>query len=396
MSDRPYPPISHYALIGDCHSAALISRDGAVDWCCFHRFDARPVFARILDWGSGGYFRVAPAGPYSVRRRYLPGTNILETTFRAERGVLVLTDCFPVRGASAVPSGQEAPFHQLIRLLRCAEGQVMAQIELSPRFDYGRTIPRLEMTSDHAGIVYGGADGLVIQSDAPMEQTELSRCCYSVEMEAGDRIWLSLTYMLPHLLHIAPLDTEEVERRVGQTRAFWEAWSSDCTYQGPYRDHVMRSALVLKGLTNAPTGAIVAAATTSLPEQIGGDRNWDYRFSWVRDSALDLSALFLLGYRQEAHAFMNWLKRTSAGRAYDLQTLYGVGGERLTPEVELKYLEGYRGSRPVRIGNAAVDQLQLDTYGELLDTAWLYHRHGGSIDPAFWDLLRDGTEPRMG
>src|SRR5436190_1495048 len=276
-----YPPIADYALLSDCHSCALVSTDGSIDWCTFHRFEARPVFGRILDWAKAGFFRIAPLDDdYEPTRRYLPGTNVLETTFRTPTGTLVLTDffCFrlPLPGEDAHSAH---PDHQLIRIARCTEGEVAVKVK------------------------------------------------------------------------------------------------------------VVRSALVLKALTNGPTGSIVAAATTSLPEEIGGERNWDYRFSWLRDSALTLNALFATGYTDEAHAYMAWLKRTTAGRASELQIMYGVGGERLLPEVELDWLEGYRGSRPVRIGNGAAQQFQLDTFGELLDTAWLYRRHGGEIDEIFWDFL---------
>jgi GH15 family glucan-1,4-alpha-glucosidase len=178
-----------------------------------------------------------------------------------------------------------------------------------------------------------------------------------------------------------------VHAKLDETTSAWAAWADRCTYEGPYREQVVRSALVLKALTNGPTGSIVAAATTSLPEEIGGERNWDYRFSWLRDSTLTLNALFVLGYTDEANAYMAWLRRTTAGRASELQIMYGVGGERLLPEVELDWLEGYRGSRPVRIGNGAAQQFQLDTFGELLDTAWLWRRHGGEIDEIFWDFL---------
>ncbi|HEV2927744.1 MAG TPA: glycoside hydrolase family 15 protein, partial [Propionibacteriaceae bacterium] len=199
-------------------------------------------------------------------------------------------------------------------------------------------------------------------------------------------------HQLPHQVQIHRLSSEEVAARIDRTVGFWRDWSARCTYQGPYREQVLRSALVLKGLTNAPTGAIVAAPTTSLPEAVGGVRNWDYRYSWLRDAAMNLYALFTLGYTEEAHAFMGWLERTTAGRAEELQLMYGVGGERLLPEVELDALEGYRGSRPVRVGNAAADQFQLDVYGYLLDTAWLYHRHGGRITPTFWRLLSGAVD----
>lgn len=389
MNAGSYPPIGDYALIGDCHSAALVSRDGSIDWCCFHRFDARPVFARLLDWGKGGYFRIAPKGPSSVSRRYLEGTNVLATRFVTDGGVLTLLDCLAVRPTSD-PAVAEAvhPYHQLIRLARCEEGVVDLTIEFDPRFDYGLTYPRLQPEGTDVAVVYGGADALVFQSGLPIAQTDLCGCGAEAELSAGEEAFAVLTYALPHELRAARLDAREVARRIEATVRFWRDWSERCSYRGPFRDAVLRSALALKALTNAPSGAIVAAPTTSLPEEIGGVRNWDYRYTWLRDSALELYALFALGYTEEAHAFMGWLERTTAGRAEDLQVLYGVGGERMLPEVELWALEGYRGSRPVRVGNGAANQFQLDVYGELVDTAWLYHRHGGRIDAPFWDFLR--------
>src|ERR671936_1338470 len=196
-----------------------------------------------------------------------------------------------------------------------------------------------------------------------------------------------MTYQLPHELAPRRVTRDDVHAKLEQTCSTWAACADRCTYEGPYRQHVVRSALVLKALTNGPTGSIAAAATTSLPEEVGGERYWDYRFSWLRDSALTLNALFATGYTAEAHAYMAWLKRTTAGRASELQIMYGVGGERLLPEVELDWLEGYRGSRPVRIGNGAYDQFQLDVFGELLDTVWVYRQHGGEIDDTFWEFL---------
>lgn len=381
-----YPPISAYALLSDCHSAALVSRDGSVDWCCFHRFDARPVFSRVLDWDRGGFFRVAPTAGSHVTRRYLPGTNVLETRFATADGVVAVLDCLAVREPSGEPDPH--PHHQLLRLVRCEAGRVEVVVELSPRFDYGLTVPRLEMQDDGLGLVYGGADALVFQTElAVTEVVDACGCTGRAELEAGEDAFLAVTYALPHHLEAHRLARHEVLSRVDTTRRFWEGWSARGRYDGPYRDQVQRSALVLKALTNTPTGAIVAAPTTSLPEEIGGVRNWDYRYSWLRDAALNLYALFFLGYTDEAHRFMAWLRRTTAGRARDLQIMYGVGGERLLPEIELFRIEGYRGSRPVRIGNAAVDQFQLDVYGYLLDTAWLYHRHGGEIDEPFWAFL---------
>jgi GH15 family glucan-1,4-alpha-glucosidase len=381
MSAPAYPPISDYALISDCHSGALVSKDGSIDWCSFHRFEARPVFCRLLDWGQGGFFRIAPRDEYEVARRYLPGTNVLETRFETGSGVLVLTDFFQLL------LGEGHAHHRLLRIVSCERGEVAVKAKFEPRFDYGLTSPRVEMLATDLAVAYGGADALVLQSQLPIGDAELSACAAARTLREGEEAFVVLTYQLPHELKPERLSPEEVAEIRASTVRFWEEWASRCTYDGPYRDQVVRSALVLKGLTNAPTGSIVAAATTSLPEEIGGERNWDYRYSWLRDSALTLNALFALGYVAEANAYMDWLKRTTAGRAKELQIMYGVGGERFLPEIELEHLEGYRGSRPVRIGNGAAQQFQLDVFGELLDTAWLYRRHGGEIDDVFWDLL---------
>jgi alpha,alpha-trehalase len=377
-----YPPISDYALLSDCHSGALVSKDGSIDWCTFHRFEARPVFGRILDWAKAGFFRIAPLDEdYQATRRYLPGTNVLETTFKTPAGTLVLTDFFVYR----VESGH--PDHQLIRIVRCDEGEVAVKVKFVPRFDYGLTSPRLEKLADDLVIAYGGADALVLQSELPFGHAELSATEGNRTLQAEEEAFVVLTYQLPHELEPRRLTHDEVKAKLEMTSSTWAAWADRCTYDGPYREQVVRSALVLKGLTNGPTGAIVAAATTSLPEEIGGERNWDYRFSWLRDSALTLNALFALGYDQEAQAYIDWLKRTTAGRAGELQIMYGVGGERLLPEVELDWLEGYRGSKPVRIGNGAYSQFQLDVFGELLETVWIYRQHGGEIDDVFWEFL---------
>ena len=379
-----YPPIGDYALISDCHSGALVSKDGSIDWCVFHRFEARPVFARILDWAKAGFFRIAPLDDdYESTRRYLPGTNVLETTFRTPGGTLVLTDFFAFRP----PLLGAHPDHQLIRIARCEEGEVAVKVKLVPRFDYGLTTPRLDTLADDLVVVYGGADGLVLQSELPFGDAERSATEGNRTLHAGEEAFVVLTYELPHELDPQRLTGDQVHAKLEETVAHWTAWADRCTYHGPYREQVLRSALVLKGLTNGPTGSIVAAATTSLPEEVGGVRNWDYRFCWLRDSALTLNALFGLGYTDEAHEYMAWLRRTTAGRAHELQIMYGVGGERLLPEVELDWLEGYRGSRPVRIGNGAYSQFQLDVFGELLDTVWVYRRHGGEIDDGFWDFL---------
>ena len=382
---NPYPPIAAYALLSDSHSAALVSLDGSIDWCCFERFDARPVFARILDWSRGGHFQICPKTAYRSRRRYLPGTNIVETRFESDAGVLVLTDCLAVREIG----DREAvdPYRQLIRLVRCVAGEVPIRVDFEPRFDYGLTTPQLRPIDDQLAAVFGGADALVVQSDLGVHRAGLSSSGGERTLRAGDRAYAVLTYAKPHQLRAEPLELARIDHRVQATERFWVNWSRRCTYEGLYREQVLRSALVLKGLTNAPTGAIVAAPTTSLPEEIGGARNWDYRYTWLRDAAFILYALTTLGYTDESRAFIRWMERTVAGRAEDLQVLYGVGGERMLPELELPGLDGYRGSRPVRIGNAAAGQFQLDIYGEVVDTIWLYHRYGGKIGPSGWESL---------
>jgi alpha,alpha-trehalase len=381
-----YPPIADYAFLGNCQSTALVSRDGSIDWCCFQRFDSPPCFGRLLDWRKGGYFGMTISGAPRATRAYVQGTNILETRIGTASGVLTVTDFLPI--ARGDDPSSPRPRSQLIRLARCERGEVEVQMNFEPRFDYGLTTPRTDLTSDRLAVVYGGADALVIQCDLGLRQTSHSGCSAKGILHAGEEVAGIVTHALPHQLRARNLSAATIRERLGETRRFWQDWSGRCTYQGRYRKQVVRSALVLKALTDASTGAIVAAPTTSLPESVGATRNWDYRYVWLRDAALNLYALFSLGYRDEAHRFMQWIKRTTAGHAEDLQVLYGVGGERLLQERALSELHGYSGSRPVRMGNAAVDQLQLDIYGELMDTAWLYHKYGGHIDAAFWDLLR--------
>src|SRR5439155_1999550 len=316
MSQSQYPPISDYALLSDCHSGALVSKDGSIDWCAFHRCEARPVFARILDWRKGGFFRVAPKGDYEVTRRYIPGTNVLETRFETSDGVILLTDCLVVRTEEGHPD------HRLIRRVQCMEGEVAVKVKFEPRFDYGLTEPRVEVLSEDLAIAYGGPDALILQTELPIGTAETSACDAARTMKKGDDAFIVLTWELPQELKPERLPRELVAGELEGTIGFWQMWSERCGYDGPYRDEVLRSALVLKALTNEPTGAIVAAPTTSLPEEIGGERNWDYRYSWLRDSALTLNALFSLGYTEEAHAYMAWLRRTTAGRAHALQIMY--------------------------------------------------------------------------
>ena len=392
MSEQRQPPIGDYALISDMHSCALVSRDGSVDWACFPRFDSRASFARLLDWERGGYFRLAPKGVRRIERRYLPGTNVLETTFETDGGEATLTDFMPVHEeAGPHDPGQISP-QQIVRGLRCTRGSVRFKLECCPRFDYGSIIPHVSITDPQQGVAHGGADALSVYCSAPLEAVEDEGFRAGGQLRAGEAAFAAVTYRSRFSDRSMPMDEATATAQLRGTTEFWERWSAHSTYEGGYADAVHRSALVLKALTHAPSGAILAAATTSLPEALGGTRNWDYRFTWLRDASFALYALNIIGYREEAVHFKDWLEWATAGRARDLQIMYGLGGERRLPEEELSHLAGYRGSAPVRIGNGAAGQFQLDIYGELLDSAHLYRRFGGEVDPEYWQFLRRVVE----
>ncbi|QSQ25355.1 glycoside hydrolase family 15 protein [Pyxidicoccus parkwayensis] len=365
----PYPAITDYAFLSDCHSLGMVARDGTLEWMCFHRFDNNPVFACMLDREQGGFFRVAPVAPSTITRRYLPDTNILETRFATDTGVITVTDCLPCWEDEREPGkiADIQPRHLFIRLVRCEQGEVEVAVTFSPRFDFGRTTPYLHPISDDLAVVFGGADSLLLHCNLGRLVSDAKGGCDSREvLKAGDRRELAIQWERPHRMKPARLDPEDLRTRVERTEAFWRSWASRCTYTGPHRDLVVRSLLVLKGLTYSDTGAIIAAGTTSLPEEVGGVRNWDYRFSWLRDSSVLIAALGMFGYRDEARRFARFLLTTTAGRTDELQILYGIGGERFLIETDLKALDGYKGSKPVRIGNGAFDQFQMDTYGELV------------------------------
>ncbi|HSP80284.1 MAG TPA: glycoside hydrolase family 15 protein, partial [Myxococcaceae bacterium] len=380
--------IADYALLGDCHSAALVGRNGSIDWACFPRFDSPAVFSRILDARRGGSFGVSPHGAWRSTRRYLEDTNVLVTTFSTPTGVLEVTDCMPVRPGLAYNS-RVGSRHALLRRLSCLAGEVEARVVVSPRFEYGAFAPSVRLSSPHTAELVGGADALWVTATRPlvaMEEALRARW----RMRAGEEAWVEAAWT-PSLVQRSRADMPDLQtmrRRLEATVAFWRDWISRCAYEGDYMQPVRRSALVLKALTYAPSGALVAAPTTSLPEEPGGERNWDYRYTWMRDTALTLIALMVLGYTEEALAFRHWLRRTSAGRPEDVQIMYGIRGHRLLPEVELSHLEGHRGSRPVRVGNGAVKQLQLDVFGEMLEAAWLYAKMGGILSRTDWDFLR--------
>jgi GH15 family glucan-1,4-alpha-glucosidase len=379
--------IGDYALIGDCHSAALVSIDGSIDWTCFPRFDSPSTFGRILDDERGGSFAVEPKGVKATRRRYIEGTNVLETTFECDDGTLEITDCMPVTAVGRDPVSMR-PRHGILRRLRCTSGTVETRISVAPRFEYGRFVPHFRLTSEETAEAVGGADAIHIAATRLLDE-ERERIRARWHLREGEQEWIEVAWGPSHTLRSqddAP-KRADLERRFEETVEFWRIWSDRCVVDVADDDRVLRSALALKALTYAPTGAVIAAPTTSLPEQIGGERNWDYRYTWIRDGTLTLISLYSLGVREEAEAFKFWMERTSAGRPEDLQIMYGIAGERWLPELVLEHLSGHRGSAPVRIGNGAAKQLQLDVYGQLIQSAYLFGKTGGRITPDNWNFL---------
>jgi len=384
-----YPPISDYAFIADCHSAALISRTGSIDWCCMPRLDSSSLFARLLDWERGGCCRVAPAEGSAVHatRRYRDGSLVLETTFRGEAGEARLIDCFTMR-----EGGGRDPHRQILRIVEGVRGQLSFEVVVAPSFDYAEIRPWIRRRRGGHFIAVGGCDGLLVSGDVPLALVDRHRLTGAFEIAAGERRRLSLVHAAPEELEDGAVNVpsaEVLDRRLEETLEWWTRWDRHAIYDGPYARQVRRSATVLKGLTNAPTGAIAAAPTTSLPESPGGSRNWDYRFSWIRDSCFTVRSLAELGHEAEADGFRRFIERSAAGSAEEIQPLFGVGGERRLPEIELAGLEGYRGAAPVRIGNRAQSQVQLDVYGELLDLAARWHDRGRSPDDDYWTFLTE-------
>jgi GH15 family glucan-1,4-alpha-glucosidase len=381
-------PIGDYALIGDCRGAGLVSRDGSLDWLCFPRFDSPPVFAALLDVEGGGRFRVRPVGDFRSERRYLPDTNILETTFRAAGGAFALRDLMPV-ASEGEKRASLSPDHQVLREVEGLEGEVEVEVLYEPRPEYGRLCPALRQRG--ALGLHGEAAGalLLLRSELPLVLSADRRSARGrARIRAGERKYLSFVYGEEAPAVIPPLG-ELARQRVERSQRWWRAWTARITYRGPYRQAVVRSALALKLLSYAPSGAIIAAPTTSLPEKMGGSRNWDYRYCWLRDASFTLRALFALGYRDEGDAFLSWLLHATRLTWPQLQVLYDVYGEARVPERELGHLAGYAGSRPVRVGNDAAEQLQLDVYGEVLDAVALHAERGGRLDGDTRRLLND-------
>lgn len=385
MRKNVYPEIKDYGFISDCHSTALVSISGSIDWCCMPRLDSGSCFGRILDWKKGGYCQLVPAERFQSARRYVEGTLVLETTFQTTDGEARLVDCFTMR-----EGGAHRPHQQILRIIEGMKGSVQFVLTLVPSFDYGMTKAWIRRYKEIGYVALGGNDGLLISYDFLCEMPDRHSLSGSCSVKEGERKHLSILYRGPELLDDGLEDApeiEELDRRLDETLAWWRSWSSRTNFKGPHTGPVQRSAMVLKGLSNAPTGAIAAAPTTSLPESWRGPRNWDYRYSWIRDSSFTVRSLAEVGHIKEADGFRRFIERTAAGSTDELQILFGVGGERLLYEHDIKELEGYRRIKPVRVGNAASVQLQLDMYGELLDLAWRWHEQGQSPDDDYWEFL---------
>jgi len=366
--------IEDYALIGDCETAALVGRDGSIDWLCFPRFDSPACFAALLGTPEHGRWLLAPAVPLrAVRRRYRPGTLILETEYETDAGVVGLIDFMPPRDG--------AP--DLIRIVEGRAGRVPMRLDLTIRFDYGSVVPWVRQTGGRLRAT-AGPDTLYCRTGAELHGADLHTVA-SFTVTAGQRVPFELAWAPTYQPEPRPGDPE---RALRDTEQWWTAWSARCSFQGEWREPVLRSMITLKALTYAPTGGIVAAPTTSLPERLGGVRNWDYRYCWLRDSTFTLYALMVGGYTDEAAAWREWLVNSVAGTPADLQIMYGVAGERRLTELTLPWLPGYEGSAPVRVGNAAYRQHQLDVYGEVMDTLHLARRLGLPPSENAWRVQR--------
>jgi GH15 family glucan-1,4-alpha-glucosidase len=383
-----YKNISDYGIIGNLHTIALIGLDGSIDWLCLPHIDSQSIFAALLDDKKGGCFSVSPLDDWDSVSEYVPDTNILVTKFRTRSGILQLTDFMPI------PFGGEEELeeqdHELYRLLEVPKGEVEVRVVFAPRFDYARSKTSLE-ENDGAIIARGNGRAMVLSSTldlASNQETSVTKW----RVAEGSRVWLHLKYGAEEPTEI---DTTEVERSLDETKAYWQSWlergeTGRTIDLGPYKSMVNRSALVLKLLYYNPTGTIAAAATTSLPEEIGGVRNWDYRYTWIRDTSFTLQALFNLGHLSEMQGYLRWIEKVvSEYGAGNMKIMYGLRGETILPEQELPHLDGFKGSRPVRIGNGAATQKQLDIYGEVMDAGVKLSDYVGKIDSTIWPFLRD-------
>jgi GH15 family glucan-1,4-alpha-glucosidase len=382
-------PIADYGLLSDCNSAALVSRDGSIDWLCLPRYDSDAIFARILG-DAAGHWSIRPAGDYTVERRYVPGTLVIETTYTTETGQVRVRDAMAFApGQSGHALGFDAP-HEVLRSVEGISGEVAMELELAPRPEYGLVMPLIRL--EPGGARTFGSGRISVRSAEPLEVEDgTMRAAFTVA--AGDTRAFAMRWasaedrMAPE-----PVSAVNVSTRIDETIEAWRSWEREHdVYEGPNKERVQLSARVLKGLTYRPTGAIVAAPTASLPETVGGERNWDYRFSWIRDSSLTLEALYIGACTDEAEEFVSFMTSSAGGRAGEgsLQIMYGIGGEHDLSERELAHLPGWRGSRPVRVGNGAWNQVQLDVYGELLNAIHVYNDRLGDLHPEIRAFIAD-------
>jgi GH15 family glucan-1,4-alpha-glucosidase len=382
-----YPPIGDYGLIGDCHSAALVSRQGSIEWCCLPRFDSGSAFGRILDRERGGHCSIAPTetGDWQYERVYLDDTLVLQTTVEGPAGQARLTDCFLVSDDQ-----HSEPRRRILRVVEGRRGAIEFELRVAARFDYGQVRPWIRRHGHRLHSVIGGNDALIVWCDQELAEDPEHELVGRVKVRVGDRVHLLLRSCPPELVDAGGTpdpDPDELDAQLEHTIEWWREWAKTVQLGGRDEPAARRSALTLKALTHAPTGAVVAAPTTSLPEAIGDARNWDYRYAWVRDSSFSSRAFAELGCEREADSFRAFIMRSAAGHAGDLQVLYGVGGERRLGGEVVKDLEGYRSSAPVRVGNDASTQRQLDAYGELVNLTWRWHRRGHSPDDDDWRFL---------
>ncbi|MDN3025504.1 glycoside hydrolase family 15 protein [Streptomyces sp. S.PB5] len=371
-------PIEDYALISDMETAAMVGRNGSVDWLCLPRFDSPACLAALLGTERNGFWRVAPVGSgRCTSRAYRSDTLVLDSQWTTATGTVRVTDFMPPR--VRLPC--------LVRVVEALSGCASMRSELRLRFHQGRVVPWIRRGEDHT-VAVAGPDAVWLGADSPVRASDgADSTVYDFTVPAGRRLALTLVWSPSHLPAPPSPLCVPAETLLKETGDFWRRWSGRCRYEGPWREAVLRSLITLKALTYAPTGGIVAAPTTSLPGRIGGEHNWDHRYCWLRDSALTLSCLLRSGYRAEATAWLDWLVRAIAGDPADLQTVYGVGGQRLLPETEAPWLPGYEGSRPVRFGNSAMSQYQLDVYGEVLDALCLSLRAGIPMPSHVWSLV---------
>src|SRR5438552_12839996 len=375
-------PIAEYGLLADCNTAALVARDGSIDWLCLPRYDSPSVFGRLLG-EDAGHWSIRPAGDFTSERRYLPGTLVLETTFTTNTGSVRITDALVfAEGQRGHDLGYDAP-HEVVRSVEGLAGEVELAFELAPRTEYGLVRPLIRMEGD-GGRTFGGPNRIAVRAGVPLTLEDATmKATFTVA--AGDSVGFSLRWV-PTEAHEPPQPTApgDAAARLADTVEAWRSWEAEHDiYDGPHRELVRRSSRVLKGLTYRPTGAIVAAPTTSLPETVGGERNWDYRYAWIRDASLTLQALYIGSCSDEAEEFVSFMT-SSAGGGASLQIMYGIGGEHDLSERELLHLAGWRDSQPVRVGNGAWGQTQLDVYGELLDALRSEERRVGKEGRSRW------------